>query len=334
LGETTPQSPNRNITTPAGLGPEVRRSRLRRFQQEFPSFVKKNRGLLARPAFWRMLVRLAAARLRPMPVVAAAEADARAGPVMFIATHHKVMTTYFTAVLRLLSFGVKRRYQRVFSEAPDPGARLVLAAHGKLDLPALQPCYRGIHIMRDPRDMIVSGYHYHKWTYEDWVHRPDDAGVSYQQKLNRAGRREGLFMEIDHFIFFYRKTLEQWDVGDPDILEVPYEDLMSPRRAQFYADMFAHLGFAGRDLGLACDLMRLFEANSRTGRKIGTGAGTGFGGGAGGAAGGGDAGGIAVVAQNSHLRSGRSGQWRDELSPEHLDYIERELGPVLRKFGY
>jgi Sulfotransferase domain len=332
LGETTPQSQNRNLTTPAGLGPEVRRSRLRRFQQEFPSFVKKNRGLLARPAFWAMLARLAAARLRPMPLGAGArakvrvKAGARAEPVMFVATHHKVMTTYFTAVLRLLSFGVNRRYQRVFSDPPEPGARLVLAAHGKLDLPALCPSYRGVHIMRDPRDMIVSGYHYHKWTYEDWVHRPDEAGVSYQQKLNRTDRRAGLFMEIEHFIFFYRETLERWDVEDPDILEVSYEDLMSEQRSQLYRDMFGHLGFDGRDLDLGCDLMRLFEAGSRTGRKTGVGSGRGAAGAAGG--------GIAVVAKNNHLRSGRSGQWRDELEAEHLDYIERELGPVLRKFGY
>jgi hypothetical protein len=328
LAETTPQSQNRKITTPAGLGPEVRRSRLRRFRQEFPSFVKKNRGLLAKPAFWGLLARLTAARLWPMPRSsgAGAEAGERTEPVLFIATHHKVMTTYFTAVLRLLSFGVNRRYQRVFSDPPDPGARLVLAAHGKLDLPALQPGYRGIHIMRDPRDMIVSGYHYHKWTYEDWVHRPDGSGVSYQQKLNRAERHDGLFMEIDHFIFFYRETLERWDVTDPDILEVSYEELMSPRRARLYGDMFAHLGFAGRDLDLGCDLMRLFEAGSRTGRNIGKVAGT--------RAGRGDAGGLAVVARNNHLRSGRSGQWRDELAPEHLAYIERELGPVLRKFGY
>jgi hypothetical protein len=228
---------------------------------------------------------------------------------MFAATHHKVMTTYFNAVFRLLGFGLNRRYQRVHIEQPDPASKLVLSMHGKLDLPALRP-YRGVHLMRDPRDMIVSGYHYHKWTHEPWVHRPDEAGVSYQQKLNRADKRDGLFMEIDHFIFFYRATLEAWDTDDPDILEVRYDDLMGPERDALYERMFGHLGLEGQDLALATDLMRLFEAKRRTGRKTGG------------------------VAQKSHLRSGKSGQWLSELEPDHIAYIGRELGPVLRKFGY
>jgi len=289
------------VTTPAGFGPPVQTGRLKKFRQEFPNFVKKNRGLAAKPEFWDIMRRLTASRLRAAPETG--------GAVLFVATHHKVMTTYFTAVLRLLGYGLKRRYQRVHIEQPDPGAQLVLSMHGKLDLPRLAP-YRGVHIMRDPRDMIVSGYHYHKWTNEDWVHRPDGQGESYQQKLNRAGPRDGLFMEIDHFIFFYRETLEKWDMDDPDILEVAYEDLMGEGRDALYSGIFGHLGFEGRDLELATDLMRLFEAGSRTGRKSGE------------------------VAQKSHVRSGRSGQWRKELDADHIAYIDQELGAVLRKFGY
>lgn len=289
--------------TPAGFGPKVQRSTLRRLREELPGFVKKNRGLLVQPEFWSLMGRLAATRATD-PV------RQKAGdPVLFVATHHKVMTTYFNAVLRLLGMGLGLPYQNVNTEHPASGARLVLSMHGKLDLPRLAP-YRGVHVMRDPRDMIVSGYHYHKWTHEEWVHRPDENGLSYQEKLNRANKRSGLFMEIDHFIFFYRDTLERWNLDDPDILEVSYDALMGPDRDAEYARIFSHLGLSGRHHALAVDLMRLFEAGSRTGRKNGT------------------------VAQKSHLRSGKSGQWQAELEPDHLAYIERELGPVLRKFGY
>ena len=295
--------PRNEIITPAGLsGPPVVRSRFQQLRQELPGFVKKNRGLATNPDFWRMLTRLATARM-------GAVAPPDNAPVMFVATHHKVMTTYFNAVLRLLAFGLNRRFQCVHIEQPDPASKLVLSMHGKLDLAALGP-YRGIHIMRDPRDMIVSGYHYHKWTHEAWVHRLDESGVSYQEKLNRANTRDGLFMEIDHFIFFYRATLDTWNTSDPDVLEVAYEDLMGPEKDTLYKQIFGHVGLSGDALALAVDLMRLFEAKSRTGRRKD------------------------VVAQKSHVRSGRSGQWRNELEPEHLAYIEQELGPVLRKFGY
>lgn len=288
--------------TAAGFGPPVRRSRMNHLRREVPNFIKKNRGLLINPEFWSLLGRLSSTRMRGADVPEDIS-------VLFVATHHKVMTTYFTAVLRLLGYGLNLPYQKVHIEHPDPHSRLVMSMHGKLDLPRLAP-YRGVHVMRDPRDMIVSGYHYHKWTHEAWVHRPDKNGHTYQSKLNAANTYDGLFMEIDHFIFFYRDTLLNWDTGDPDIFEVSFEDLMGEGRAGIYRDMFSHLGFEGRNLDLATDLMRLFEAKSRSGRKTGD------------------------VARKSHLRSGKSGQWRKELEPDHVAYIERELGPVLRKFGY
>ncbi len=292
----------REITTAAGFGPPVTETRLEKLKREVPNFVRKNRGLLGKPAFWEMLPRLMAARAR-------GSALAGDGTFRFVGTHHKVMTTYFSAVLQLLGFGLGQRFAKNYTTPPDSRAELVLAMHSRLDLPALAP-YRGVHIMRDPRDMIVSGYHYHKWTHEAWARRPDENGVSYQQKLNSVDKDTGLFLQIDHFIFFHRATMENWNMDDPDILEVAYEDLMGEERDQLYHRMFAHLGLEGRDLALAVDLMRLFEAGNRRGRKAGE------------------------VAEKSHLRSGRSGQWKTELNSDHIAYIERELGPVLRKFGY
>lgn len=290
------------IKTDAGFGPKVTRSRWQTLRVEAPNFIKKNKGLAVNPAFLKMLPRLAAHRVRhPAPALGQTR--------LFVATHHKVMTTYFSAVLKLLSLGTGLAYGKVHSEVPKKDTQLILSMHGKLDLDTLAP-YRGIHIMRDPRDMIVSSYHYHKWTNELWVHRPDENGRTYQEKLNAADTADGLFMEINHFIFFYRATLEAWDMDNPDILEVAYEDLMGETRDALYDAMFAHLGLKGADLALATDLMRLFEAGSRTGRKAGE------------------------VEAKSHVRSGKSGQWKKELAQEHVDYIEQELGDVLRKFGY
>ena len=85
---------------------------------------------------------------------------------------------------------------------------------------------------------------------------------------------------------------------------------MAENRDTLYETMFSHLGFANRELKLAVDLMRLFEASSRTGRRAG------------------------AIANKSHLRRGKAGQWKQELEQAHIDYIDRELGPVLRKFGY
>jgi hypothetical protein len=230
--------------------------------------------------------------------------------VLFVATHHKAMTTYFHAVLKGLSVSLGIPFESLgAANLPAGSTRMFLSMQGKQDLAKLGP-YRGVHIMRDPRDMIVSGYHYHKWTHETWVHRLDDKGESYQQKLNRLDKTEGLFLEIDHFIFFYRDALEAWNMADPDLLEVSYESLMGPEKRAKYGEIFTHLGFRDAELRLATDLMQLFEAESRSGKSSG------------------------AINQKSHVRSGKSRQWEAELAPEHLAYIEAELGPVLRKFGY
>ena len=164
--------------------------------------------------------------------------------------------------------------------------------------------------MRDPRDMIVSGYHYHKWAHEAWLHRRDENGESYQQKLRQLDKKDGIFMEIDHFIHMYRALLDRWRLEDENMLEIKYEELMSPQRDTMYREAFKHLGFENTELGLAVDLMRLFEAANRRGKMVGP------------------------VTERSHLRSGQSRQWEAELEPAHLAYIEQELGAVLRKFSY
>jgi hypothetical protein len=295
------------IMTPAGFNPPARPPEELGLRSRVVTFWKKNRALTSNPAFWRLVPRILAFKLR----TAVRPSKLRSNPeVLFVATHHKAMTTYFHAVLRGLAFALNLPFERLRdSDLPSGKAKLFLSMQGKQDLSALGP-YRGVHVMRDPRDMIVSGYHYHKWTHEIWVHRLDENGESYQDKLNRLEKSAGLFLEINHFIFFYRDTLEAWDMDDPAMLEVSYEALMGPEKRDLYRNIFAHLGFEGAELELAVDLMKLFEAESRTGKASG------------------------AVNQKSHVRSGKSGQWEAELEPQHLDYMDRHLGPILQKFGY
>jgi len=292
-----------DIMTEAGFGPQINRSKLAVLRLQFPVFFEKNKGLASNPDFWRMLPRMAKQRRK----MRGQNTD---GTRMIVATHHKAMTTYFNAVLRLFAYASGVTYEKVLLEQPLDRSKVILSNHGKMDFPALAP-YRCVHLMRDPRDMIVSGYHYHKWTYEAWAMRPDENGQSYQDKLNSVDKKTGLFMEIDHFVFFYRELLENWDMDDPDTLEVSYEGLMGEGRDALYRDIFEFFGCEGEQLDLGVDLMRLFEAKSRTGRSE-----------------------DAAQAKHSHIRSGRSEQWRKELDPAHLAYIEAQLGPVLRKFGY
>ncbi|CAI5961884.1 unnamed protein product, partial [Closterium sp. NIES-65] len=59
--------------------------------------------------------------------------------------------------------------------------------------------YKAIMTVRDPRDVVVSGYFYHKTTQEPWVHEPrsEYGGKSYQQMLNNVSKSAGINMEVD-----------------------------------------------------------------------------------------------------------------------------------------
>jgi hypothetical protein len=41
---------------------------------------------------------------------------------------------------------------------------------------------RGLRMIRDPRDMVISSMHYHRRSSEPWPHRPRGEGMTYQEK--------------------------------------------------------------------------------------------------------------------------------------------------------
>ncbi|TMV07010.1 sulfotransferase domain-containing protein [Ruegeria sediminis] len=290
------------IRTDAGLGRKSRRSRFRKRITQIPISVRKNYRLFRNPEFWQMLPLLLACRLQERNF-------AEERTKIFVGTHHKAMTTYFKPVLRILSFGLGTRFEEISKEIPQPETRVFLSMHSRTPLSEIGP-YRGVHVMRDPRDVIVSSYYYHLWTNELWAHVPDENGLSYQDKLRSVDKKDGLFMTIRHFIYFNRETLENWNLDDPDILEVSYDALMGENRDKQYSEIFTFLGLTDRAHELGVRLMRLFEAGNRS--KVPAGR----------------------TNERAHIRSGRSGQWKDELEPEHVAFIEREFGHILDKFGY
>src|SRR5690349_17891469 len=56
-----------------------------------------------------------------------------------------------------------------------------------------------LHLVRDPRDIIISGMHYHAKSREKWLHIARDkfGGLTYQEKLNSLStEKERYLFEI------------------------------------------------------------------------------------------------------------------------------------------
>jgi hypothetical protein len=225
------------------------------------------------------------------------------------ATHHKAGTHWILHVLR----GIAKRYQLHLAQVDAPLEAaypdILVDPHSRTDLSKL-PRHRGSHMVRDPRDMVVSGYFYHLWTEETWVHKPDEryGGRSYQQYLNAVDREEGLLEEIHRCAFTF-EAMAQWNYDNPSIFEVRYEDLMQEGERGFER-LFEHYGFAPEAIDLGLEVARASSFEARSKREPGQ------------------------IEERSVLRSGKPGQWREHFTRRVKERFREATGDLLVQLGY
>jgi hypothetical protein len=118
----------------------------------------------------------------------------------------------------------------------------------------LLPPFRGFHVIRDPRDVIVSAYFSHRNSH--WFPEGTD-GAHHQQLLRALPPEEGLLAEIE-FSGRYLDRVAAWDFSRSDTLELKYEDLTTSPYDVFL-DVFRFMGILDEEAGssLAAELHRL-----------------------------------------------------------------------------
>lgn len=184
--------------------------------------------------------------------------------------------------------------------------------------------HRGFHVIRDPRDTVVSGYFSHRNSHptigwpELTVHRDVLQGLSQE---------EGLIAEIDfsatlptngirlnHF-----EALVSWPYQDQRILEIRFEDLTQQPQTHFER-IFSFMGLLSdesktapgtlkpSELAAILDELK-FEKLSK-GRQPGE----------------------ENVA--SHYRKGQAGDWKNHFTPKVKDAFKARHSPLLVRLGY
>jgi hypothetical protein len=103
--------------------------------------------------------------------------------------------------------------------------------------------------------------------------------------------------------------MRKWDYDRPNFLELKYEDLIENEEAEFER-LFAHYGFTDRAITSALQIAQRHSFKAKTGRSVGE------------------------VGGNSHLRSGKPGQWREEFNDEHVALFKQLNNDVLIKLSY
>jgi hypothetical protein len=239
-------------------------------------------------------------------------------------SYHKCLTVYYSRVLsatlnrwRRLSGGYKH-FNSLIREFDREGGQYRIASINNHALQWDSPAMRVSRFIRDPRDLVVSGYYYHKKGSEAWSRivdpvardfevvngrvprglRPGDSFASYLQSVSVE---EGLIAEME-FRGPAFESMRGWPLSHPDMLVMKYEDVMKDERGSF-EKLFDFYGFGS--------LLR--RRGLRAVDKYST------------------RGGAAVT---SHIRDPRPEQWREAFTQRATEYFESHYGDILGQYGY
>jgi hypothetical protein len=183
--------------------------------------------------------------------------------------------------------------------------------------------YRGSITLRDPRDLIVSGYYYHLKTSESWARSRDFnwqrlfsepifiqafgsprkgwLGRSYSNVLGDLSKSDGLMLEIAR-IGPVLRSISQFPFDDSRILKINFEQIID-NEVNAFKSIFLHYGLNEeyfKDVLLAVD--RLSAAKT--------------------------------YQFNPHIRSCKGSSWHGTLDNQHLDILKTHFADQIRTAGY
>lgn len=241
-------------------------------------------------------------------------------------SYHKCLTVYFTRVLSGLYnrlFFLSRGY-RHFTSRIDlfyqnaAQYRVASVNNHPLDFDRLGPDFRISRFIRDPRDLVVSGYFYHKRGAENWSRIVDPApedwqvvngtipekmgkGHSFASYLESLSLEEGLLAEIEfrqgHFC-----SMRMWPRDDERIKVFCYEDILG-REAAVFRELLAHYRVSFLERMLGAFLAMHFSAKKQR-RML------------------------------KHIRNPAAGQWREHFTPRVEAFFNHKYADVLEFYGY
>jgi hypothetical protein len=178
--------------------------------------------------------------------------------------------------------------------------------------------FRISRFVRDPRDLVVSGYYYHRqgleaWctvvgpTDKDWevvngsVPRKLGSSESYSSYLRNVSEEEGLIAEVEFRRRHFESMLE-WPKEDPRIQTIRYEDVIG-HEGRVFRDLLAFYG-AGRLEGLLGQLVAAKYSARRQMRR------------------------------SRHIRDPKPNQWRMRFTPKVEEFFNRQYRDLVGELGY
>lgn len=227
--------------------------------------------------------------------------------VVLVGTHHKTGTVWLKRIFSEAAATFDLKFCSSSAGSFTRDCNVFLESHSQFDLAGMPRAYRGIHIIRDPRDRIVSGCFYHQKSSEPWLHekRAEFGNLSYQQKINTfSSDDDKLRFEMEHAGANTINEMLNWNYNNEHFYEVKYEDLIQDVNLELFHSIFVFLGFHGSAVPT---LLQIAFDNSLFSGK---------------------------VKKSLHVRSGMSSQWEKHFSEANRRRFAELFPDVLVQLGY
>lgn len=240
-------------------------------------------------------------------------------------SYHKCLTVYYGRIMsavfnRCLPWS--RGYHHYNSHLEDfyegfRRHRVASINNRALDLERLGR-FRLSRFIRDPRDLVVSGYFYHKRGAEAWltIESPTTAdwyfangfvpeglraeGPSFARYLQSIPEEDGLLAELE-FRTLHFESMARWPARHPDVVTFRYEDIIGDEVALF-RELFEFYGLAPLERRLGTWFANRYSIRRR--------------------------------AADPHLRNPASGQWRKHFTPRVRRVFDSRYAGLVSQLGY
>ncbi len=301
-------------------------------------------------------------RARTASFADGASADT-APPLLAYFGHHKCATGWTDTILMEICFhmGLHFRivhrpddipsYESLGTFAREEGVDFLSYTNADLDFASTLPRYRGFHVVRDPRDVLVSAYFSHRFSHPTsrWP-----ALEEHRERLQQVSKEEGLFLEME-FSRWVFEQMHKWDYDQEHVLELKMETLTAnpvqeltkvmrflgmldeerrtvlermARQARLKVNRLHHRGrhlrignvslfpVPRRPVRVLPDTMLKRIIRQKSFKKM--------------------AGGREKGEENvkSHFRKGQPGDWKNHFTEAHKKAFKTEFNDVLVKLGY
>lgn len=261
-----------------------------------------------------------------------------AGLPLYVCCHHKVASKLLRKVFRRVcrDFGWEFGSYSGFCAAAPTNAHVVVFDHSLVDLSSVGRPFAAVHVVRDPRDVIISGYLYHIRCTESWCtngtfdvtrpilyplvprsqeHRSEEwkeaylrslHGKSYQENLQGLSQDEGILFEMDRYGAWTVEEMLRWTNPPSGVREVKFEDIMQDFESTFRL-IFEHFHFTPGQVESSLAIAAAEDINRMSDRQL---------------------------TRNTHISSRSTSRWQEYFTEEHKAAFVNRFGDVLQRLGY